>query len=150
MSVSEVEVDLLTGHHVIIRTDILHDCGNSLHPEIDRGQIEGAFIQGVGWCTMEECKWDEKGKLLNASPDTYKIPVINDIPQQWEINLFENPFNHNTILNSKAVGEPPFIHGLSVFFAIQNAISSINKDKIIELDLPATHEKIVIAIGTDG
>jgi xanthine dehydrogenase large subunit len=76
--------------------------------------------------------------------------VINDIPQQWEINLFENPFNHNTILNSKAVGEPPFIHGLSVFFAIQNAISSINKDKIIELDLPATHEKIVIAIGTDG
>jgi xanthine dehydrogenase large subunit len=146
MSVSEVEVNLLTGHHTIVRTDILHDCGNSINPEIDKGQIEGAFIQGVGWCTMEECKWNEKGKLLNSSPDTYKIPGINDIPKQWYINLLQDVPNPNTILNSKAVGEPPFIHGLSVFFAIRNALTSVARGKTVNLDIPATHEKVVMEI----
>lgn len=147
MSVSEVEVDLLTGNIEIIRTDILHDAGNSIHPEIDKGQIAGAFIQGSGWCTTEELKWNDFGKLLTNSPDTYKIPGVRNIPETLNIALLTDSPNPQTIHNSKAIGEPPFIYGLSVFFAVNNAINSINasyNDKL--LMIPATNEKILQVI----
>ena len=115
MAVSEVEIDILTGSHTILRTDILHDAGNSINEDIDIGQITGGFIQGVGWCTMEICKWDKKGNLLNHSPDTYKIPGVNDIPESFNINLLKGHHNENTIRNSKAVGEPPFMLAISVW-----------------------------------
>ncbi len=147
MAVSEVELDLLTGRHKILRTDILHDSGNSINPNIDIGQIEGAFMQGVGWCTTEEIKWDVKGNMLNHSPDTYKIPGIRDIPQQFNVNLLENAPNPNTIHQSKATGEPPFIHALSVLFALKYAIASIKNHSIYpDLDIPATNEKMVLCI----
>jgi len=147
MAVSEVKLDLLTGRHKILRTDILHDSGNSINPNIDIGQIEGAFMQGVGWCTTEEIKWDVKGNMLNHSPDTYKIPGIRDIPQQFNVNLLENAPNPNTIHQSKATGEPPFIHALSVLFALKYAIASIKNHSIYpDLDIPATNEKMVLCI----
>ena len=87
MAVTEVLLDTLTGYHNILRTDILHDVGDSLNPAIDMGQIQGGYIQGVGWCTTEECKWDEKGNLLNHSPDTYKIPSVQDIPKDFRCKI---------------------------------------------------------------
>ncbi len=146
MAVSEVEIDLLTGRHTLIRTDILHDVGDSVNPDLDIGQIQGAFVQGAGWCTMEECKWDENGRLLTHSPDTYKIPGIHDIPQDFRVQLLEKAPNEGTIRQSKAVGEPPFVHGLSVWFAIKDALSSIdNHKREPELGFPATNEAIVLA-----
>jgi xanthine dehydrogenase molybdopterin-binding subunit B len=147
MAVSEIELDILTGRHQILRTDILHDTGHSINPAIDIGQIEGAFIQGLGWCTTEEIKWDASGRMLNHSPDTYKIPGIKDIPVIFNVDLLENAPNPDTIKQSKAVGEPPFIHALSVFFAIKYAVAAVaNHTQYPELSIPATHEKIVMAI----
>lgn len=147
MAVSEVELDVLTGHHRILRTDILHDAGNSINEALDIGQIEGGFIQGVGWVTCEECKWDAKGNLLNHSPDTYKIPGINDIPEIFNVELLKGYPNPNTIRQSKAVGEPPFMLALSVWLAIKDAVSAVGDHKIEpSLNIPATHEKILMAI----
>jgi len=147
MSVSEVQIDTLTGAHKILRTDILHDAGNPLNEEIDIGQIEGGFVQGVGWCTTEEMKWDKNGKLLTFSPDTYKIPLITDIPQDFRVKLLKDAPNINVIKKSKAVGEPPFMHCFSVWLAIKDAISSVGNHQIEpELSIPATNEKIVLAI----
>ena len=147
MAVSEVEVDVLTGHHEILRTDILHDVGNSLNEEIDIGQIEGAFIQGVGWCTSEEIKWNDKGFLLNNSPDTYKIPTIADIPKDFRVDLLRNVPNPNTIRRSKAVGEPPFMLSFSVWLAIKQAISAVGDHKFEpEFRLPATNELILKSV----
>jgi xanthine dehydrogenase large subunit len=147
MAVSEVLVDTLTGYHKILRTDILHDVGNSLNEEIDKGQVIGGFIQGVGWCTTEEIKWDEKGNLLNHSPDTYKIPTIQDIPSDFRVELLKEYPNPNTIRSSKAVGEPPLMLAFSVWFAIKDAISAICEHKTEpEFSLPATNEVIVLSI----
>ncbi|PKP08363.1 MAG: xanthine dehydrogenase molybdopterin binding subunit [Bacteroidetes bacterium HGW-Bacteroidetes-4] len=147
MAVSEVELDVLTGKHRILQTDILHDTGLSINENLDIGQIEGAFIQGLGWCTTEEIKWDNKGRMLNHSPDTYKIPGIRDIPEIFRVSLLDNAPNPNTIKQSKAVGEPPFIHAFSVFFAIKYAVAAVKNHKVYpELNIPATHEKIVMAI----
>ena len=143
MSVTEVKVDLLTGYVKILRTDILHDAGKSINKNLDIGQIEGGYIQGVGWCITEECKYDKKGNLLNHSPDTYKIPTVRDIPEEFNVNLLEGYPQPNTIRRSKAVGEPPFMLGLSAWFAISNAISSVAKSK---LSFPATNEAILLAI----
>lgn len=147
LCISEIQLDLLTGHHKILQSDILHDTGSSINKDIDIGQIEGAFVQGMGWCTMEEIKWDNKGKLLNNSPDTYKIPGLRNIPERFNTKLFKNNSNSNTVYNSKAVGEPPFLYGLSVLFAIQNALKAINiHNKAINLNIPATNEKILTLI----
>jgi xanthine dehydrogenase molybdopterin binding subunit len=147
MAVSEVELDILTGHHRIVQTDILHDAGKSINEALDKGQIEGGFVQGVGWVTSEECKWDPKGNLLNHSPDTYKIPGINDIPEIFHVELLKGYPNPNTIRQSKAVGEPPFMLALSVWLAIKDAISAVGSHKYEpSLNIPATHEKILIAI----
>lgn len=145
MAVSEVEVDILTGYVKLLRTDIVNDVGNSLNPEIDLGQVRGAFIQGVGWVISEDIKHDQKGTLLNASPDTYKIPVIDDIPGVFNVELLENIPNPGTIHGSKAVGEPPFMLALSVWMAIRDAVSATaDHGKEIHLGIPATNENILL------
>lgn len=146
MSVSEVIIDVLTGSHKILRTDILHDVGDSINEDIDKGQIMGGFMQGVGWCTTEEIKWDKNGKLLTHSPDTYKIPAITDIPEDFRITLLKNAPNPKVIRKSKAVGEPPFMHAFSVWLAIKDAISAVHDHQIEpEFSLPATYEVILKA-----
>lgn len=143
MAVSEVEVDILTGKHQLLRTDILHDVGNSINPLIDKGQVEGAFVQGLGWVTSEEMKYTKDGHLLNHSPDTYKIPAITDIPQDFRVALLDKAPNPTVIKKSKAVGEPPFVHGLSVWLALKDAVSAVGNHQIEpEFQIPATHEYI--------
>lgn len=145
MAVSEVEVDVLTGKHQLLRTDILHDVGNSINPLIDKGQVEGAFVQGLGWVTSEEMKYTKDGHLLNHSPDTYKIPAITDIPQDFRVELLDKAPNPLVIKKSKAVGEPPFVHGLSVWLALKDAVSSVGNHEIEpEFKIPATHEYIAM------
>jgi xanthine dehydrogenase molybdopterin binding subunit len=147
MAVSEVLLDVLTGEHKLMRTDILHDVGNSLNEGIDIGQIEGGFIQGVGWCTTEELKWDAKGNVLNVSPDTYKIPTINDIPLDFRVELLHEAPNPITIQNSKAVGEPPFMLAFSVWLAIKDAVSATGDHRSEpDVPIPATNENILLAI----
>ena len=146
MAVTEVEIDILTGMHKILRADILHDAGESLNPNIDIGQVEGAFIQGVGWVTSEEMKYDSKGNLLNHSPDTYKIPGVRDIPADFRVNLLKDAPNPNTIRRSKAVGEPPFMLAISTWLAIKYAVSAVaNHNLEPNFSLPATNELIVLS-----
>jgi xanthine dehydrogenase molybdopterin-binding subunit B len=148
MAVTEVLVDILTGSVTILRTDILHDVGDSLNPLIDLGQVEGGYIQGNGWVTTEEIKWDEKGNLMTHSPDTYKIPGVQDIPKDFRVKLLENaPNAAETIRRSKAVAEPPFMLALSTWLAIKDAISAVgNHDVEPEFSLPATNEVIVMSV----
>ena len=131
---------------MLFRSDILHDVGESINEGIDKGQVEGGFIQGVGWCTTEEIKWDKKGNLLTHSPDTYKIPTINDIPKDFRVEFLQDVPNHGAIRRSKAVGEPPFMLGLSVWLAIKDAISAVNDHQTEpDFSLPATGEVILTA-----
>ena len=147
MCVTEVLVDTLTGGHQILRADILHDVGDSINEGIDIGQIEGGYIQGVGWCTTEEIKWDSKGNLLTHSPDTYKIPNVQDIPKDFRVKLLQHVPNQNTIHSSKAVAEPPFMLGLSCWLAIKDAVSAVGEYAVEpDFSLPATHEVILLAI----
>jgi xanthine dehydrogenase molybdopterin binding subunit len=146
MAVSEVMIDILTGMYTLIRTDIVHDVGDSLAEGIDLGQIQGGFMQGVGWCTTEEMKWDEKGDQLTHSPDTYKIPTVNDIPGDFRVEILKDVPNSGTIRRSKAVGEPPFMLAFSVWLAIKDAISAVgNHEKEPEFSLPATYEVILLS-----
>ncbi|MGJ7095948.1 xanthine dehydrogenase molybdopterin binding subunit [Vibrio hannami] len=145
-SCSEVTIDTLTGEMRIDRVDILHDVGNSLNPAIDIGQIEGAFIQGMGWLTTEELVWNKDGALLSNSPMNYKIPTIGDYPKEMNIALYDKANPEHSIYRSKAVGEPPFMHAISVWCAIYDAIASISEHKIIpKLQAPATGEQILNA-----
>ena len=146
-AVSEVIVDTLTGESKLLRADLLHDAGNSINPAIDIGQIEGAFIQGVGWLTTEELWWNEKGRLMTHAPSTYKIPAVNDCPEDFRVALFKNQNVEDTIFRSKAVGEPPLLLAFSVFFAIRDAIASVS-DQLVNppLNAPATPEAILAAI----
>ncbi|HEV8539227.1 MAG TPA: xanthine dehydrogenase molybdopterin binding subunit, partial [Bacteroidota bacterium] len=125
MAVTEVLLDVLTGHHTILCADILHDVGDSLNPGIDLGQVEGGYIQGVGWVTTEEVKWDDKGNLMTHSPDTYKIPGVQDIPKDFRTKLLEDVPNPVAIRRSKAVAEPPLMLALSCWLAIKDAISAV-------------------------
>tara|TARA_B100000700_G_C14795972_1_gene738250 strand:- start:73 stop:921 length:849 start_codon:yes stop_codon:yes gene_type:complete len=146
-AVSEVIVDTLTGENKLIKVDILHDVGNSINPTIDYGQIEGAFVQGLGWLTSEEVIWSNNGNLQTCSPSTYKIPVMNDIPINFNTKIFKNKGNTENVVNkSKAVGEPPFLLAISTFFAIKNAIKYVNKKDKIHLNAPATPENILNSI----
>jgi xanthine dehydrogenase large subunit len=145
-AVSEVVVDTLTGEHRILRVDIVHDCGDSLNPAIDLGQVEGAFIQGAGWLTSEELCWDDSGKLTTHAPSTYKIPTSSDVPQDFNVQLLSNSANReDTIYRSKAVGEPPLMLGISVFHAIRDAIASAD-NPLPDLQAPATPEAVLTAI----
>jgi len=147
MAVAEVEVDLLTGFQKTLRADIVFDLGDSLNKLIDLGQIEGAFIQGVGWCTTEDMKYDKNGNLLNHSPDTYKIPTIGDIPDDFRVTILDGIPNPNTIRRSKAVGEPPFMLCFAVWLAIKDAISAVaSHKKEPDFKIPATHETILLAV----
>jgi xanthine dehydrogenase molybdopterin binding subunit len=147
MAVSEVEIDCLTGGMQLLRSDILHDVGESLNPAIDLGQVEGGFIQGTGWCTSEEIRWNEAGLIMNASPDTYKIPGVRDIPKIFNVALLKDAPQPNTIRRSKAVGEPPLMLAFSVWLAIKDAISACGNHEVEpQYSLPATHETILMSI----
>jgi xanthine dehydrogenase large subunit len=145
-AVSEVEIDTRTGEWWLKAVDIVHDAGKSINPAIDKGQIEGAYVQGMGWLTMEECIWDKKGKLLTHGPSTYKIPVAGDVPEHFNVTLFDGRNLKPTPFNSKAVGEPPLMLGLSAYFALRDAVAaSANHQVAVELDAPATPERILMA-----
>ncbi|MBX9465798.1 MAG: xanthine dehydrogenase molybdopterin binding subunit [Aquamicrobium sp.] len=145
---SEVSVDTLTGEYVVERTDILHETGRSLNRAIDLGQVEGAFIQGMGWLTTEELVWDEKGRLRTHAPSTYKIPLASDRPKIFNVALADWSENAEpTIHKSKAVGEPPFMLGMSVLHALSDAVASVADHRICpRLDAPATPERILMAV----
>lgn len=147
-AVSEVIVDTLTGEYKTLRVDILHDVGASLNPAIDIGQIEGAFVQGMGWMTSEELVWDDQGKLLSNGPATYKIPAIGDTPIDFRVKLLEHaPNSEATIYRSKAVGEPPFMLGISVWSALRDAVSSLSDYQISPpMNTPATPECVLKAV----
>lgn len=142
-AVSEVVVDTLSGENRILRTDILHDAGSSLNPALDIGQIEGGFVQGAGWLTMEELVWDDAGRLRTHAPSTYKIPAVADRPEVFNVHLFDNVNASETIYRSKAVGEPPFMHGTSVFLALSHALSACGA-QYPALDAPATPERLMM------
>ncbi len=147
-ALSEVVIDTLTGEHKVVAVDILHDVGHSLNPAIDLGQIEGGFIQGMGWLTTEELVYDKRGRLLTHAPSTYKIPTANDRPARMEIAIWERGRNQEpTIHRSKAVGEPPLMLAISVFSALTQAVAAAAPGKgLPKLDAPATPERILAAI----
>jgi len=145
-AVAEVLIDRFTGELKTERVDLLMDIGESINPGIDRGQIIGGFIQGMGWVTTEELKYSPKGVLLSHSPTTYKIPNIQDTPDIFNVNFFKNGLNTVNVKSSKAVGEPPLLLGLCVWTAVKNALSSVSPDKRTELKLPATNEEIASRI----
>ncbi len=140
-AVCRVELNLLSGEHSLLFTHIMHENGQSLHPEIDKGQIIGAFIQGMGWCTMEELVLDEHGRYLTANPSTYKIPGIRDLPRTLKLDMVNSKSREASIFGSKAVGEPPFIYGMGVYFALLDAIRS--EKPAATLAFPATPEAII-------
>lgn len=148
-SVSEVVVDCLTGEHRTLRVDILHDCGTSLNPALDIGQIEGGYVQGAGWLTSEELVWDKSGQLRTHAPSTYKIPACGDRPDIFNVALWDAPNPAQTIYRSKAVGEPPFMHGISTFLALSQAVAACGPH-YGDLQAPATPEQVLAAIGRTG
>lgn len=147
-AVSEVSIDTLTGENRLLRVDILHDAGRSLNPAIDRGQIEGGFLQGVGWLTTEELYWDAEGRLRTHAPSTYKIPAVRDWPSESQIRLIENqPNREESIFRSKAVGEPPLMLAISVFHALRDAVAAAaGPEAASRLRAPATPEAVLHAI----
>jgi xanthine dehydrogenase large subunit len=142
---AEVLVDTLTGENRVTRVDILHDVGKSLNPAIDIGQIEGGFVQGMGWLTTEELVFDAEARLLTHAPSTYKIPVASDVPEDFRVALFPNQNREDTIYRSKAVGEPPLMLANSVFCALADAVHSLDPSRPVALDAPATPEAILRA-----
>lgn len=145
-AVSEVEIDRLTGEMRIARVDLLMDGGLPINPGIGRGQTVGGFIQGMGWCTTEELKYDAAGHLLSHSPTTYKIPNISDVPPVFNVEFFDNPNSNLSLKGSKALGEPPLLLGLSVWAAVKNALSYVSGSRIPKLNLPATGEEILLRL----
>ena len=147
-AVTEVTIDTLTGESVLDRVDILQDAGNAINPALEHGQIEGGFVQGQGWLTMEEVIWGDDGKIKTFSPSTYKIPAVTDIPKIFNVEIYKKGINVEKVVNkAKTTGEPPLMLAMSVFFAIKDAIASIsNYQKTPDLDAPATAEKILLSI----
>ena len=143
-AVSEVEIDRFTGMMRVLRSDLLMDIGRSINPGIDRGQITGAFIQGMGWLTNEEMRYAADGELLSHSPTTYKIPNIQDLPPEFHIDWIDNPTNVKNVRASKAVGEPPLLLAISVFSAVKNALGFLSGGEIPKLNAPATGEEILL------
>jgi xanthine dehydrogenase large subunit len=145
---AEVAIDTLTGESRVLRAELIQDCGRSLNPAIDLGQIEGAFVQGMGWLTSEELWWDGEGRLRTCGPSTYKIPGSRDVPPIFNARMLENaPNQAATIFRSKAVGEPPLMLAISVWLAIRDAIASLADHRLSpQLDAPATPERVLAAI----
>lgn len=143
---AQVEIDLLTGANKLLKVFIVHEAAKSLNKAIDLGQITGAFYQGFGWSTMEENNFDSNGQYLASTLSTYKIPTFHELPEVFDIDLVELKRKHASVMNSKAIGEPPFIYGEATYFAIKNAIESINNHQIeVHLNMPATPENIIMA-----
>ena len=143
---SEVVIDTMTGEMKLTAVDILHDCGASLNPALDIGQIEGAFVQGLGWLTTEELVFAPDGRLRTHAPSTYKIPLASDIPEHFKVDLWQEPNREDAIYRSKAVGEPPLMHAVSAFCAIADAIHSVAPGHPVTLRAPATPEAILDAL----
>ena len=136
-------MDTLTGEMRVLRTDILHDCGDSLNPAIDLGQVEGGYVQGVGWLTTEELWWNDAGELGTHAPSTYKIPTCSDLAPDFRVELMQSSANReDTVYRSKAVGEPPFMLALSAFHAIRDALAD-DDCAAPALNAPATPETIL-------
>jgi xanthine dehydrogenase large subunit len=142
---TEVVIDTLTGENRILRTDILHDCGASLNPALDIGQIEGGFVQGAGWLTTEELVWDDAGRLRTHAPSTYKIPACSDRPEVFNVALWDGANREETVYRSKAVGEPPFMLGISALMALSDAVAACGPE-YPALDAPATPERVLAAV----
>ncbi len=146
-AVTEVVIDTLTGENRILRADLLHDTGSSLNPALDIGQVEGAYVQGAGWLTTEELIWDRKGRLSTHAPSTYKIPACSDRPRIFNVGLWNRPNPENSVGKSKAVGEPPFMLGISAFHALSDAVAACGDGSIYPgLDAPATAERVLTAV----
>ena len=146
-AVTEVVIDTLTGENRILRADLLHDTGASLNPALDIGQIEGAYVQGAGWLTTEELVWDARGHLTTHAPSTYKIPACSDRPRIFNVTLWDQPNREDTVGKSKAVGEPPFMLGISAFFALSDAVAACGDGSVYPaLDAPATPERVLMAV----
>jgi len=148
VAATEVVIDRLTGENRILRADILHDAGTSLNPAIDIGQVEGGYVQGAGWLTTEELVWDGKGRLATHAPSTYKIPACSDRPPVFNVALWDRGRNReDTIYRSKAVGEPPFMLGMSVLMALSDAVAACGDGTVYPaLDAPATAERVLWAV----
>jgi xanthine dehydrogenase large subunit len=142
---SEVAIDTLTGESRVLKVDILHDVGHSINPAIDIGQIEGGFVQGMGWLTSEELVWNEQGVLSTHAPSTYKIPATGDIPEHFKIDFWPEPNREDNVFGSKAVGEPPFMLAISVWEALRDAVASGHMQQPVQLDAPATPERVLWA-----
>ncbi len=147
-AMAEVAIDTLTGESRVLRVDLVQDCGESLNPAIDLGQIEGAFVQGQGWLTCEELWWDAKGRLKTVGPSTYKIPGSRDVPPVFNVKMLANaPSREATIFRSKAVGEPPLMLATAVWTALKDAIAAATERRVaVRLDAPATPERVLAAI----
>jgi xanthine dehydrogenase large subunit len=145
-AVSEVEIDRFTGMHRVLRADLLQDTGDSFSPLVDLGQIEGGFIQGAGWLTLEELVWDERGRLATNGASTYKLPSWTEMPAIFNVAFLERAGEAGVVYGSKAVGEPPLMLAISVREAIRDAIAAFGNGGIVELDSPATPERIFGAI----
>jgi xanthine dehydrogenase molybdopterin binding subunit len=143
---AEVELDGFTGQKRVRRVDILHDVGDSLNPQIDRGQVEGGFIQGMGWLTSEELKWDDKGQLLSHSASTYQVPTLSDAPAVFKVRLLPDAPQHNVVHGSKAVGEPPLMLAIAVREALRDAVAAFGGSGVVELPSPCTHEALHRAV----
>ena len=145
-AVSEVEVDGFTGAHRLLRVDILEDVGDSISPIVDRGQIEGGFVQGVGWLTIEELLWDAEGRVATAGASTYKLPSWSEMPEVFEVNFLERASQRNVVFGSKAVGEPPLMLAISVREAIRDAVAAFGHGEPVTFASPATPERIFFAV----
>tara|TARA_Y100000590_G_scaffold467257_1_gene645581 strand:- start:1406 stop:3709 length:2304 start_codon:yes stop_codon:yes gene_type:complete len=147
-AVSEVIIDTITGENKILQADIIHDAGRAINPAIEIGQIQGGFVQGAGWLTMEEVKWKNNGQITTHSPSTYKIPAVSDMPEKFNVEIYKYGKNKENVVNkSKTTGEPPLMNAMSVFFAIKEAIASVGNYKITPIiDAPATPEKILMSV----
>jgi xanthine dehydrogenase large subunit len=146
-AVTEVVIDTLTGENRILRADLLHDTGTSLNPALDIGQVEGAYVQGAGWLTTEELVWNAKGLLTTHAPSTYKIPACSDRPPVFNVALWGKPNREDTVGKSKAVGEPPFMLGISALYALSDAVAACGNGSVYPaLDAPATAERVLAAV----
>jgi xanthine dehydrogenase large subunit len=146
---AEVAIDTLTGESKVLKVDILHDVGRSINPAIDIGQIEGGFVQGMGWLTTEQLVWNDKGLLTTHAPSTYKIPTAGDVPEHFKVDLWPEPNREDNVFGSKAVGEPPFMLAISVFEALRDAIAQARGDgQSVQLMAPATAEHVLGALSS--
>ena len=143
-----MSIDTLTGENVIERVDIIHDTGKAINPALELGQIEGGFVQGQGWLTIEELNWKSNGQITTFSPSTYKIPAVSDMPKKFNVEIFKKGMNKEKVVNkAKTTGEPPLMLAMSVFYAIKDAIASVgNYTAVPIIDAPATPEKILMSI----